>query len=231
MNEGLGMETPKKSKLPLVIGGLVAVLILAIGGWLGYGQYTLSQDAKELRQTNAKLTKDIKAISDFQKVNDDAEVVALTKKADESTTKYNEYSEKNLIDLSYATLLNNYEVDIYNVEVAANELIQKYEANTSNVKIKNLFEDLKLASERRVNDSSTLKETSNSLLKFMKSEDTYHWNDSMASFNKYDDKYNATVDKYFDVKHELEKISKNTTAKVKSNQSKLDDINSQLWFK
>ncbi|WP_088068782.1 hypothetical protein [Gottfriedia luciferensis] len=231
MNEGLSIDATKKSKLTFIVAGAVVLLTLISGSWFGYVQYTLNQDAKELRQSNSKLMNDVISISDFENVNDDPEVVALTKKGDESSNKFNEYDKKNLIDHNYATLLNTATLDNYNVEVAADHIIQNYEAKTSNEQIKDLFEDLKLASSRRVEAITSLKDTTSDLLRFMKSDDLYHWNESMGYYNDFDDKYSATVDKYFDVKHELEKIRKNSVSKVKNNQKKLDEINSKLWFK
>jgi DNA repair ATPase RecN len=112
-----------------------------------------------------------------------------------------------------------------------NKYIQNYEPKTSNQEIKDLIDDLKLEQKRRLEDASELKDQSTEMLKYMKANDTFQWNQGMSYINDEDKKYSDQEDKYFDVKHKLEKVYNHLKDNYDQNKRKLKETESKLIFK
>jgi hypothetical protein len=230
MENEMNVNKTKKRTISMIISGLATVLVLS-GGYIGYKQYGYKQDTTKIRNANAKLKKDMKSIEDFHKINDLPDTVDADKKRESATELFNSQISKNIINLKYAELMNNSYLALFNSETVYNKYIQNYEPKTSNQEIKDLIDDLKLEQKRRLEDASELKDQSTEMLKYMKANDTFQWNQGMSYINDEDKKYSDQEDKYFDVKHKLEKVYNHLKNNYDQNKRKLKETESKLIFK
>ncbi|GGI17991.1 hypothetical protein [Gottfriedia solisilvae] len=223
--------TNNKNNIGIYIISSVALIVLVVGIILFMNQNKIKNQVENLSSDVKTLKKDINAINSFEEVNTLQNIKDYAKISDSARETLATEEKTNGIGIKYAQELNKLYLYAFKYEEASNEFITSFEPDTNNDSIKNLFEDIKLESERRVDAASDLSGYSKELLRYMKEDDIFKWNENMGYLNDAQKKYDDQVDIYFDVKHEIEKIKKTSEEKLQVKQNKIKQLKAKLYFK